>query len=140
MSKYQNLNLAQVQTLASELALALRNKSATIGLIGPLGSGKTTFVQAFSNKLGINAIKSPTFVIAHRYRIGKKFLHHFDFYRLEKPKQLEPLGLEEILSGKNLVLIEWVDRFPKIKKFCDIIVKFKVKQGNLRDVQIQNQK
>lgn len=138
MLKYSNLALAQIQDLAAELATDLAGKKAVIGLVGNLGSGKTTFVKAFAKQLKINKISSPTFVITHQYPLGKRSLYHLDFYRLKNSKQLISLGLDEILAGPNLVLIEWVDKFPAFQRQCDILISLKVKPDNKRDVTIQN--
>ena len=140
MLTYRNLTQTELKTLGRELALSLKDRGSVIGLKGQLGAGKTTFVKAFAAALKIKHISSPTFVIAHEYPLGKKRLHHLDFYRLEHAKQLETLGLPEMFRDKNLVLIEWADKFPKILKQCNLIIEFKVKPGNKRDVTIKSQK
>ncbi len=135
--KYENLSLLQVKTLAAALAQQLDHRGTTIGFIGALGAGKTTFIQAFCKALGVKQTKSPSFVIAHQYQTTKKIVYHLDFYRLHKQSQLEHLGLEEILSGKHMVLIEWVDRFPKLTRLCDLLISLKFKPNNKRDVAIK---
>jgi tRNA threonylcarbamoyladenosine biosynthesis protein TsaE len=140
MLKYLNLDEEAVTDLAQKLARELTQKKAIIGLTGNLGAGKTTFVKAFARELKIKSIKSPTFVVTHQYKHGQGALYHLDFYRLKDHKQLTDLGLDEILSGPNLVLMEWVEKFPQIKKQCDILINFKFKPNNKRDVTIQAQK
>jgi tRNA threonylcarbamoyladenosine biosynthesis protein TsaE len=135
--KYKNLDLTQLNKVAETLALEMKNKPAVIGLSGDLGAGKTTFVKAFTKTLNIKTVKSPTFVISHRYPYKKAFVYHMDFYRLEDKEQLAPLGLDEILSSHNIVLIEWVEKFPQIEKKCDILINLKVKPDNKRDVTIK---
>ena len=137
MAKYSDLNLSQVQKLAATLAQTLAGKPAIIGLTGNLGSGKTTFAKALATALGIKTLKSPTFIVSQRYTLKKGFLYHMDFYRLTQKKDLEVLGLDEILSSGNLVLIEWVEKFPSIQKQCDLLINFKVKDNDKRDVTIQ---
>ncbi len=137
MASYHNLTQKQVETVARELAATLKSRGAIIGLTGNLGSGKTTFVKAFARTLGIKKILSPTFVIRHDHRLPKHALYHLDFYRLHKSHQLTDLGLSEIFNNKNLVLIEWVEKFPQIKNQCDLVIKFKIKPHNLRDLSIQ---
>src|SRR6185369_14850747 len=83
--KATNLTLTEVQKLAQHLASKVTNKGLTIGLVGNLGSGKTTFAQAFARKLGIKSLKSPTFIVSQRYNWKSTHLYHLDFYRLTNP-------------------------------------------------------
>lgn len=86
-----------------------------IGLVGELGSGKTTFAQGFAKELGVKEnVLSPTFVLVRQYslqkKIFKKFIH-IDCYRLEDPKELDALGWDDLAADpKNIILIEWADR------------------------------
>jgi tRNA threonylcarbamoyladenosine biosynthesis protein TsaE len=98
------------------------NEATVIGLCGPLGSGKTAFVQEVAKILGIEKpVTSPTFVLMKIYEIGAnvqpspwKRLIHIDAYRLEKPEELEILDFESIVSDShNLVLIEWADNIEE---------------------------
>jgi len=137
MKRLQNLNRAAVARLAKSLAKKYASKDVVIGLTGQLGAGKTAFVKDFAKSLGIKKVSSPTFVISHTHPLSKKVLHHFDLYRLENKKQLVPIGIDEIFSGKNrIVLIEWVDKFPELAKKCDLIINFEIAGKNLRHVTI----
>ena len=138
MATYRNLTLPQLQKLAQELGVLARTKNMVIGLSGNLGSGKTTFAKAFASALGIQTLKSPTFIVSQRYTLKNKFLYHLDLYRLKTAKDLQAIGVDEILSEKNIVLIEWVEKFPAIKKQCDILIKFQIKPNNLRNVEIKS--
>lgn len=138
--KLKNLDLSQFKFLAAKLARQHRHKAAVIGLVGPLGAGKTTFVQSFCRALGVKRVKSPSFIIAHRYRHGRTTIHHFDLYRLHSAAQLEVLGLTEILEAKGLVLIEWVDKFPRLAKRCNLIIRLQINPRGGRDVTIQTHK
>lgn len=140
MVKFKNLNLAQIEDLARVLGEALKNRSAMVGLIGPLGAGKTTFVKFLSASLGIKRISSPTFVLRHEHKIKQGIFYHLDFYRLKNSKQLIDLGLPEMRTGKNIILVEWIDRFPKLAKQADLLIFFKVKKDNKRDVTIKNKR
>lgn len=84
-------------------------------LHGDLGSGKTTFVQGLARGLGIKrSIISPTFVIIRTYKItygNLKFFYHIDLYRVKGDKDIEGLGIDEILSDdQNIVAIEWAEK------------------------------
>ncbi|MBX4188351.1 MAG: tRNA (adenosine(37)-N6)-threonylcarbamoyltransferase complex ATPase subunit type 1 TsaE [Candidatus Doudnabacteria bacterium] len=105
--------------------------------MGPLGAGKTTFVQALGRALGIGNAKSPTFTIVHCYNGRKKSLYHIDLYRLESNRELDAIGLNEILSAEeNIVAIEWVDKFPKLMKKCDFLIELKITKNNKRNVTV----
>jgi tRNA threonylcarbamoyladenosine biosynthesis protein TsaE len=137
--KHRNVNLSGMKKLAKQV-LKAANENRIIGLIGPLGSGKTTFTKYLTQlALGITSAKSPTFTIVHCYQNKGKSLYHIDLYRLEKAKELVAIGLDEILEKKDsLVVIEWVDKFPKLMKKCDTLIEFQVLKNNLRNVIIKN--
>lgn len=84
-----------------------------ICLYGPLGAGKTTFVQGFARGLGITGrLLSPTFIIVRRYGLGGPgFLYHIDLYRLHGIAQISDLGFSEMVGDPDsFVLIEWAER------------------------------
>jgi tRNA threonylcarbamoyladenosine biosynthesis protein TsaE len=92
-------------------------------LRGELGTGKTTLVKGIAEALDAaeaDEVTSPTFTLLHEYngtRDGKPVkLHHLDVYRLEGERQLETLGLDELLTPDALVLVEWGDKFKSIRK------------------------
>jgi tRNA threonylcarbamoyladenosine biosynthesis protein TsaE len=92
-------------------------------LLGDLGTGKTTLVKGIAEALDAaeaDEVTSPTFTLIHEYdgsRKGKPVkLYHLDVYRLESERQLETLGLEDLLTPDALVLVEWGDKFKSIKK------------------------
>jgi tRNA threonylcarbamoyladenosine biosynthesis protein TsaE len=92
-------------------------------LRGELGAGKTTLVKGIAQALDAaepDEVTSPTFTLIHEYdgtRKGKPVkLYHLDVYRLEGERQLETLGLDDLLTPDALVLVEWGDKFKSIKK------------------------
>ncbi|MGP8253651.1 MAG: tRNA (adenosine(37)-N6)-threonylcarbamoyltransferase complex ATPase subunit type 1 TsaE [Terracidiphilus sp.] len=92
-------------------------------LRGELGTGKTTLVKGIAQALDAaepDEVTSPTFTLVHEYdgtREGKPVkLFHLDVYRLEGERQLETLGLEELLTPDALVLVEWGEKFKSIRK------------------------
>ena len=77
-------------------------------LLGPLGAGKTTLVQALGRALGSRAqISSPTYTLIHEYPTPDGVLVHIDAYRLERAEALFELGLEDYLERARLVAVEW---------------------------------
>src|SRR3954452_12724234 len=98
------------QTAALGRAIADRVRPGTIiGLIGPLGAGKTRLVRAVAEALGVDpgAIASPTFVLIHEYE-GRLPVYHFDTYRLPNPDAFEDLGLADYWQS-GVCLVEWAD-------------------------------
>ncbi len=83
-----------------------------LALCGPLGAGKTLFTKGVAKGLGVPSwcyVTSPTFAIHNVYE-GRLTLHHLDLYRLERGG-LEDLGMEEVLYGSGVCVIEWPDEF-----------------------------
>jgi tRNA threonylcarbamoyladenosine biosynthesis protein TsaE len=98
-----------LEKLAGELATTLEAGSV-LALEGPLGAGKTTFVQALAKALGVDeTVQSPTFSLLHHYSEGRLPLLHIDFYRLgsESSERLRPEVEEWIQRGEAVLLIEW---------------------------------
>jgi tRNA threonylcarbamoyladenosine biosynthesis protein TsaE len=92
-------------------------------LRGDLGTGKTTLVKGIAQALDAaepDEVTSPTFTLLHEYdgtREGKPVkLFHLDVYRLEGERQLETLGLDDLLKPDALVLVEWGEKFKSIRK------------------------
>ncbi len=84
-------------------------------LFGDLGAGKTTLTQGLCKGLGLpdgEYIRSPTFTLINEYQ-GKFPIYHIDLYRMEGLEEIESLGLEEVLFGKGVSIVEWSEKlFP----------------------------
>lgn len=85
-------------------------------LHGNLGSGKTTFAQGVAQGLGITKrIISPTFIIMRTYTLQKGNLYHVDLYRIASEKDIEGLGLLELIElGNDIFLIEWPEKIDHL--------------------------
>lgn len=81
-------------------------------LFGELGTGKTAFVRGLARGLGAapDEVSSPTFTLIQEYRGDRATLFHVDLYRLE-PREVDDLGLEELVGGDGIVAIEWAERW-----------------------------
>ena len=103
----------ETREAARQLARSLRG-GEVLSLEGPLGAGKTTFVQGLAEGLGCapDAVSSPTFTLVHEYSDGRLPLVHMDLYRLESGEELAALGFDELAECANVLAIEWGDRFP----------------------------
>ena len=106
------LRTVEDTTAAGKRLGTLLRPGDVVGLEGPLGVGKTTWIRGLAEGLGVDpgyGVTSPTFVYAHIYP-GKVPLHHLDFYRLETESRLYAAGLEELIGGEAVTVIEWYDR------------------------------
>jgi len=103
----------ETRALGRELAEGIV-KDTTLSLEGPLGAGKTCFVQGLAEGLGIDpaAVSSPTFTLVHEYPDGRLPLVHFDLYRLNSEQELDGFGYDEYFERPAVRAIEWGDKFP----------------------------
>ena len=104
---YRTTSEEETFELGKELAADLRG---VVLLSGDLGAGKTTLVRGIVSGVegaAADEVSSPTFTLIHDYGAG---VFHIDLYRLEKPEEIDTLGLEEIFDKSRLVLIEWGER------------------------------
>ncbi|MCA8987344.1 MAG: tRNA (adenosine(37)-N6)-threonylcarbamoyltransferase complex ATPase subunit type 1 TsaE [Planctomycetaceae bacterium] len=111
---YHSDSLSRTEKLARHLAL-LAPPGTVIALNGTLGAGKTAFSRAFAEALGVdeNAVSSPTYSLIQHY-LGDQMIHHLDLYRIESPEELYELGIEELLEGKAISLVEWSNKYPEV--------------------------
>jgi tRNA threonylcarbamoyladenosine biosynthesis protein TsaE len=85
-----------------------------VALSGELGAGKTVFVQGLVRALGVTSgATSPTFVLVNEYR-GRLPVHHVDAYRTPSLAELLDLGVEEMMDGDGVTVIEWADRLEPV--------------------------
>ncbi len=125
MSMITTNSVEATESVAREWLAELKERPVTgraevVALLGDLGAGKTTFVQAVARELGVTeAVTSPTFVIEKIYHLpsGEYFDHliHIDCYRLDSSSELQHLGWEEIITDeRNLIMIEWGDKVAEL--------------------------
>jgi tRNA threonylcarbamoyladenosine biosynthesis protein TsaE len=96
---------------------AMLQAPQTLILRGDLGAGKTTLVKGIAAGMGLAdaaEVTSPTFTLVHEY--GGLF--HLDLYRLEKERELDALGLDEMMLDA-VVLVEWGEKFPSLVARAD---------------------
>ena len=121
-------NLKETIQLGKKFAQGLNPKSVIL-LQGPIGAGKTSFVQGIADGLGIKEdITSPTFALSHHYNSGKIPLIHIDLYRLENSLIAEEFFMSEeaeAIQNKAIMIIEWPELIkPVLNNFWEIEISY----------------
>jgi tRNA threonylcarbamoyl adenosine modification protein YjeE len=102
-------SVAETEALGGRIAAGLRAGDA-VALAGDLGAGKTTLARAVLRALGVEEdVPSPTFTLVQIYETPHLTVRHYDLYRIERPEDLDELGLDEALQD-GAALIEWPER------------------------------
>src|SRR6202049_3691477 len=112
----------ETTALGRELAAKMLPPKLVL-LRGDLGAGKTTLVKGIAAGFGAaeeDDVTSPTFTLVHEYRGPRANLYHIDLYRLDTPRELETLGLDDLRSDSSILLIEWGEKFPRLQRERDI--------------------
>ncbi|MGN0187060.1 MAG: tRNA (adenosine(37)-N6)-threonylcarbamoyltransferase complex ATPase subunit type 1 TsaE [Paludibacteraceae bacterium] len=100
--------LDNIRIVARQFVEAIGNRTH-IAFYGEMGAGKTTFIKAVCDELGvIDTVNSPTFSIVNDYETADgRHIYHFDFYRLKSPQEALDFGIEEYFASGQLCLMEW---------------------------------
>ena len=134
---------------AQQLAQHWRNHAPCrllVGLDGPLGAGKTTWVRGMLQGLGYpGRVPSPTYTLLEHYELGDVTLVHIDLYRLPSdrgsPRQaleLQAIGVNDWLAQPDAwLLVEWPGRSRQLTGRCDVIVEFEITGATGRRVAVQ---
>jgi tRNA threonylcarbamoyladenosine biosynthesis protein TsaE len=108
-------------------------------LRGDLGAGKTTLVKGIAAAFEAAAeedVTSPTFTLVHEYRGPRANLYHIDLYRIDTPRELETLGLDDLRSENSVLLIEWGEKFPRFAREWDVEIDLERTGENGRRIRI----
>ncbi|HEY4661478.1 MAG TPA: tRNA (adenosine(37)-N6)-threonylcarbamoyltransferase complex ATPase subunit type 1 TsaE, partial [Terriglobales bacterium] len=108
--------------LGRELASLLTPPKVVV-LRGDLGAGKTTLVKGIAEGFiaaSHDDVTSPTFTLIHEYRGPSVNLYHVDLYRIDTPRELETLGLDDLMTDNSVLLIEWGEKFPLFQRERDV--------------------
>lgn len=108
--------------LGRELAPLLTPPKVVV-LRGDLGAGKTTLVKGIAQAFEAASeddVTSPTFTLIHEYRGLRATLYHIDLYRVDTQRELETLGLDDLMGENSILLIEWGEKFPRFQRERDV--------------------
>ena len=108
-------NIDSINETAKEF-IKLIDQDTVFAFYGNMGAGKTTFIKAICEELGVeDVINSPTFAIVNEYRSGSaELIYHFDFYRINKVEEAYDFGYEDYLYSGALCFIEWPEKIEEI--------------------------
>jgi tRNA threonylcarbamoyladenosine biosynthesis protein TsaE len=128
---------SETTAVGRELAGTLRAGDVVL-LYGDLGAGKTAFVKGLAEGLGVppEEVSSPTFTLVQEYRGGRVTLYHVDLYRLDDPREIGDLGLDEIADG-GVLAIEWAEKLDRDLRTTSphpVIVKIQHGDGDTRTI------
>jgi tRNA threonylcarbamoyladenosine biosynthesis protein TsaE len=125
-------------SLGRELAAILTPPKLVL-LRGELGAGKTTLVKGIAAAFQAAAeedVTSPTFTLVHEYRAPEVVLYHIDLYRVDTLRQLETLGLDDLIADNSILLIEWGEKFPRFVHERDVEISLERIEENDRQIKV----
>ena len=110
-----NFTLEKIDFAAKQFLSIIRNRKV-IALHGAMGAGKTTFVHAVCEALGVkDTVGSPTFSIINQYQAGAgETIYHIDLYRLKDEEEAIQAGVEDCLYSGNYCFVEWPEKAADI--------------------------
>ena len=124
------------RTLASQLA-----PPKLVILRGDLGAGKTTLIKGIVEGFraaSVDHVTSPTFTLVHEFRAPAADIYHIDLYRVDTPRELETIGLDDLLGPRSLLLIEWGEKFERFRKERDLEIVIERLGENERRIRIES--
>ena len=109
-------SLERIQEAAKNF-VANMGDNTVFAFYGKMGAGKTTFVKAICEELGVeDTITSPTFAIVNEYRsdLAGELIYHFDFYRIKKLDEVYDMGYEDYFYSGAICFIEWPELIEEL--------------------------
>ncbi len=114
MNTIEIRDLDHIREAAREF-INLMGEARVFAFYGTMGAGKTTFIKALCEELGVeDVITSPTFAIVNEYTTGDSRIFHFDFYRIKKLEEVYDMGYEDYFYSGSLCFIEWPELIEEI--------------------------
>jgi len=108
-------------------------------LQGELGAGKTTLVKGIVEEYSVTnreQVTSPTFTLIHEYRSPRVDIYHIDLYRVDTPRELETLAIDDLFGPRSLILIEWGEKFERFQRGSDVKILMERTGENDRKISI----
>jgi tRNA threonylcarbamoyladenosine biosynthesis protein TsaE len=131
---------AAEETISFGRALGADWSSPLLVLLrGDLGAGKTTLVKGIAEGFQAAAadeVTSPTFTLIHEYRGPRGTLYHIDLYRIETERELETLGLRDLIASDSILLVEWGEKFAQLVRERDVEIVLERVSEDARRIQV----
>ncbi|MGB0933612.1 MAG: tRNA (adenosine(37)-N6)-threonylcarbamoyltransferase complex ATPase subunit type 1 TsaE [Lishizhenia sp.] len=135
--KFQSIALKDIDQVIIALKPLLENYHC-FAFKAPMGSGKTTFIAALLQHLGVNeTIASPTFGYVKEYTAAVGTIYHFDVYRLDNELEAYDIGMDEYLDSGNVCLIEWPEKIENLLPENTVWISIHVEKDNSRTFEIK---
>ena len=139
MTTIQISNLDSIREAAKTFIAAMDDRTV-FAFHGPMGAGKTTFIKAICEELGVeDVINSPTFAIINEYRSETTgdLIYHFDLYRINKLSEAEEIGTEDYFYSGALCFIEWPEKIEELLPGDVVDVTISENEDGSRTVEIK---
>jgi tRNA threonylcarbamoyladenosine biosynthesis protein TsaE len=141
MKSFTTHSAEETTELGQRLAAELKPGSVVL-LRGDLGAGKTTMVKGIAegfHAADAEAVTSPTFTLIHEYRGPEVTLYHIDLYRIDTPRELDTLALDDLMTAQSILLIEWGEKFARFAKERDVEIAIEHRGGDDRVITVKSQ-
>ena len=133
-------SLEHIHEAAREFIAAMGDNTV-FALYGKMGAGKTTFIKALCQELGVEDVAtSPTFAVINEYRsdIAGELIYHFDFYRIKKLEEVYDMGYEDYFYSGALCFIEWPELVEELLPGNTIKVTIEELEDGSRKLTMEN--
>ena len=133
-------SLEHIHEAAREFIAAMGDNTV-FALYGKMGAGKTTFIKALCQELGVeDVVTSPTFAVINEYRsdIAGELIYHFDFYRIKKLEEVYDMGYEDYFYSGALCFIEWPELVEELLPCNTIKVTIEELEDGSRKLTMEN--
>jgi len=138
MRSFLTHSAEETTELGRRLAVEIKPGSVVL-LRGELGAGKTTMVKGIAegfHAADAGAVTSPTFTLIHEYRGPDVTLYHIDLYRIDTPRELDTLAIDDLMDTNTILLIEWGEKFERFVRERDVEIAIEHAGGDERVVKI----
>ncbi len=134
----EQYHLPEIKEVVARFRKELGDKKV-VAFHGDMGAGKTTFIHAFCDALGVtDAVGSPTFSLINEYSYPEGIMYHIDLYRLNSAEEAQRAGVEDCLYSGDLCLVEWPERIPELLPIDTLHVFLEVLGTDKRSIRINN--